>query len=550
MKIIADFENTVVSSQNWMEYVEIVRKMKQSVGKFRLKTLGKLNVELLPHQVETIKIVLEKMNARAIIADEVGLGKTIEAGVIIKELVEDFARSVLLLVPTSLIYQWKREMEEKFNMEFKILRKDTVDENYLLTSLELAKSKNYFEKIVEREWDVVVVDEAHKLRNPKTKNFELVNSLKTRHILLLTATPIQNSIHDIYSLVSIVKPGLLGTLKSFERQYIADKRGLEVRNVPMLRKLLSEVMVRHRYEDTLPILSKRIAKTFLIDLNSRERNIWKSIRNAMLVNDDTAWRLRFISFERGFCSSPSTLRKMLWKSIDKSIDISEKRIFLRIYDEIRSEEGSKISSLKRILDMVENYAVIYTNYIESSRQIQRVCEELGINAVRYDGIMNKELRRIALKNFQEKGGVLVSTDAGGEGLNLQFCNLIINYDLPWNPMKVEQRIGRVHRIGQTKDVLIVNMAYRETIDEHVLYILDRKLRLFTRVIGEANIILGEITSGRGLESSLIKIMLKAKDEKEIERRIREFEMEIDRLVREYEHIKEINERILGSVVPD
>lgn len=537
----------ITASDRWEEYIELVRRVKNSKG-FELRSLEKIKITPLPYQLETVRIVMNRLGIRAIIAEDVGLGKTIEAGIIIREIVDESARNILIIAPASLLYQWKVELLEKFDLSFDILKQDTRNKNFLIASYELAKSKNYYDVLVGREWDLVVVDEAHRLRNQQTKNYELVSSLKTRYILLLTATPIQNSLKDLYSLVSLVKPGLLGTLKSFEREFVADKKGLETKNVEALREILKEVMVRHRYSEVFPEISKRIANTFLVDMRDRAHEILKKIRKLMLNMSDSANKLKYIALERGMCSSRNALLKMLWNYLENTRDLEEKRVLLEIYGEAQKIYSDKIEMLKKILEKVENYAVVYANYIETTREIEDECRREGYRVFRFDGTLSKEERKRIIDSFKNYGGILVSTDAGSEGLNLQFCNFMVNYDLCWNPMKIEQRIGRIHRFGQIKDVLIFNLAYRNTIDERVIRIIDSKIRLFKRVVGEINVILGELYGRGNIESSVIKILLNARDEKDIEAGFATLEADIDKIIEDYEKTRIINDELMGGVI--
>lgn len=238
------------------------------------------HMEFLDHQIETAKTVMEEMNGRAILADEVGLGKTIEAGLILKEyMIRGLVKNALLLVPASLINQWIKELQEKFYIPAISYRKNYEWDAYpiYVTSLDLAKRKPHRDNILKLDFDMVIVDEAHKLKNHKTLNYQFVRSLKKKYCLLLTATPIQNNLIELFNLVSILKPGYLGSYESFTKKY-GKLRGEQLQDT-YLRKLVQKVMVRNRRKDTILNDVKRNVHSVWIQFTEEEQRVYDELND-------------------------------------------------------------------------------------------------------------------------------------------------------------------------------------------------------------------------------------------------------------------------------
>ncbi|MGX1263784.1 SNF2 family DNA or RNA helicase [Rossellomorea marisflavi] len=235
------------------------------------------NVTPLPHQLEAARQVVETMNGKAILADEVGLGKTIEAGLVLKEyMIRGLVKKVLILVPASLVSQWCYELNTKFFIPAVPQRKSYVWDqcDIVVSSMDTAKRSPHREKVYEQDYDLVIIDEAHKLKNHKTKNYEFVQNLKKKFCLLLTATPIQNRIEEIFHLVSLLKPGHLGSESGFTDRYKNGGRSLE--DDDHLKNLINKVMIRNRRNDTGIEWTKRHVKTVLIDFSQGERDLYDS----------------------------------------------------------------------------------------------------------------------------------------------------------------------------------------------------------------------------------------------------------------------------------
>ena len=232
----------------------------------------------LPHQLEVAKQVVENMNGKAILADEVGLGKTIEAGLILKEyMIRGLVKKVLILVPASLVTQWASELNSKFYIPAITQRKSYVWEqcDVVISSIDTAKRSPHREIIYKQDYDLVIIDEAHKLKNNKTKNYEFVQNLKKKFCLLLTATPIQNRISEIFNLVSLLKPGHLGSETDFYNKYKKDSRSLD--DDQHLKELVNKVMIRNRRADTGIEWTKRIVETISIEFSEKERELYDAV---------------------------------------------------------------------------------------------------------------------------------------------------------------------------------------------------------------------------------------------------------------------------------
>src|SRR3954465_1375625 len=236
------------------------------------------NLTPLPHQLETAKQVIENMNGKAILADEVGLGKTIEAGLILKEyMIRGLVKKVLILVPAFLVTQWAIELNSKFFIPAITQRKSYVWEqcDVVVSSIDTAKRDPHRDIIYKQDYDLIIIDEAHKLKNNKTKNYEFVQNLKKKFCLLLTATPIQNRISEIFNLVSLLKPGHLGSETDFYNKYKKDSRSLD--DDQYLKELVNKVMIRNRRADTGIEWTKRIVETISIEFSQEENELYQSI---------------------------------------------------------------------------------------------------------------------------------------------------------------------------------------------------------------------------------------------------------------------------------
>ncbi|MEH7386535.1 SNF2-related protein [Bacillus sp. JJ1521] len=475
----------------------------------------------LPHQLEVAKQVVEKMNGKAILADEVGLGKTIEAGLILKEyMIRGLVKKVLILVPASLVSQWASELNQKFYIPAVQQKKSYMWEQYdvIVSSIDTAKRSPHREIVYEQDYDLIIIDEAHKLKNNKTKNYEFVQNLKKKFCLLLTATPIQNRIDEIFNLVSLLKPGHLGNQENFEESF--GKKSRSIDDHEHLKELVNKVMIRNRRDDTGIEWTKRKVEAVPIEFSETEQELYNAI---------SAYRSSFSGFassmfsiltlQREACSSREavyfTLKKMLEKKNEDGSAAAPTDMVLGLMKKVEQvTQNSKAEKAVELIKQIDDKVIIFTEYRATQMYLQWFLQQNGISSVPFRGGFKRGKKDWMRELFKGKFQVLIATEAGGEGINLQFCNHIINYDLPWNPMRLEQRIGRIHRLGQEKDVHIYNFATKNTVEEHILKLLYEKINLFERVIGQLDDILTRLDLGN-IEDHIQDIMLRSRSEGEM-----------------------------------
>jgi len=529
-----------------------------------------------PYQSEVALTVLRDMNSNAILGDEVGLGKTIEAGIVLKELIlRGLIRSILILVPTSLKEQWKTEMMEKFGEEFLIANdpNELVDFNSddkIICSSGLFLHR--YEKINKRNWDLVIVDEAHKYRNIKSKRRKLLAELPKKNLLLLTATPLCNKLTDLYSLIDLIFPGRLGTESSFKSRYAADPKCRVVKRdrVEQLKNIIYEVMCRtrridtdipftNRFVDSRRIKAENIEYEFIEKVTQYLKDIcgnrFKSIEQLKEENPTSRRSpskslgvliFMAISMQQSISSSPYAAIEMLEKRYTRFP--AERATITELITLAKKIEPAKIKLLKQILKEVKNeQAIIFCLRKATVEKLKHILnEEFGPTEI-YWGSTNSKLRIELIEKFREgKIKYLVATDAAAEGLNLQNCSVLFNYDLHWNPMKIEQRIGRIHRLGQERDVTIFNLSIKDTIDDYVLHLLYQKINLFRLTIGGMETILAEVKEGtEDIEKAIMEIILRSKNRRNIKEEIKKLSKDILYAKKKQELSAQFTKGVLG-----
>lgn len=516
-------------------------------------------LKLFPHQLKAVFQVLRMMRGRAVLADEVGLGKTIEAGVIAKEYwLRGLARRILILTPAALVTQWRQELASKLQMDFAIGTKHSdvwQKSNLLLASLDTAKRPEHAAQIHARDWDLVIVDEAHHLKNASTVNWQFVNKIRKKFLLLLTATPVQNDLRELYTLITLLKPGQLQTFTKFREEFMADKQ--VAKNLPKLRALLGEVMVRSTRRDTLLKFPARKVHTVKFTFDAVEQEFYQAVVSlARQIYDampkDKKNLLPLIVLLRETCSSVpaaiGTLQRMqkgLLQSKQLRDKISPEKVNQVILLGERIQEGTKLRILLRVLSRLETKVLVFTEFRPTQRMLGKALRERGIPCVEYHGALSSKEKDRVIEEFRSSARVLVSTEAGGEGRNLQFCHVMMNYDLPWNPMRVEQRIGRIHRLGQTNDVTVINLCSRNTIEEYVTDLLEKKLAMFRDVIGDIDAILYQ-ADARGFDFVVGEAALRSRSDDELRRTLAVYGDELERAVAKYREVQRLNQELLDG----
>jgi SNF2 family DNA or RNA helicase len=478
-------------------------------------------VSYLPYQVKAAERIVDEMGGHGILADEVGLGKTIEAGLVIRELMKrERCQRVLVLCPAGLIYQWQRELQEKFDLAFAASPHPLAMSRLplMVVSLDQAKREPARSHLLAQPWDLVIVDEAHKLKNRTTQNHRLVAGLRRRHLLLLSATPMQNDLTELYGLVSLVDPQLFGSFQAFWRQFLLDRR--TPKDPAALRAVLASIMIRHRRQDLEMTFPQRQVALLPVALRGQERELYDAVTAA--VRDEYRRRmageatlLPLITMQREVCSSAAALGQTL-DNVGQSW-LGGELAHLRALCDTVSEQGKAVM-LEGLLEQVHDHVLVYTEFRATQDYLRRRLLRLGVPVVLYAGDQSAYDRDRACRRFEQTpGAVMISTEAGGQGLNFQFCHHLVNYDLPWNPMRVEQRIGRIHRLGQHSDVFIYNLYAQGTVEEHILRLLDEKIHLFREVVGELDVILRRFEKGgrRSLEARIAEIVFTSRDPEEV-----------------------------------
>ncbi len=597
-------------------------------------TLVDSQVDLNPHQVEAALFACKNPLSRGVIlADEVGLGKTIEAGLVISQRWAERRRLILIIVPANLRKQWHQELQDKFGLQSLILeaknynniRKQESQNPFLapsgpiICSYQFAKSKA--EEIKGIAWDLVVLDEAHRLRNVYKPSNVIARTLKealagVHSKVLLTATPLQNSLLELYGLVSIIDDRVFGDLDSFRAQFSSQSKelafnGLRARLAPVCKRTLrrqvqpyvSYTARRAIVQEFTPSDEER-ELSYLVADYLRRPNLKALPEGQRQLISLVLWKL-LASSSHAIAGALETMSNRLQKLLDESSEVSSLTEALdedyESLDEIAdewSEQGDdepetgnenrvaiaqEIKELKHFKELASNIrenakgqalltaldrafeelerlkapkkAIIFTESKRTQEYLLNLLAETtygegivlfnGTNsdaraqAVYKDwlkrhqgtdhisGSKTADTRAALVEHFKESGTVMIATEAGAEGINLQFCSLVINYDLPWNPQRIEQRIGRCHRYGQKFDVVVVNFVDRSNeADARVYELLAQKFQLFEGVFGASDEVLGTIGSGVDFERRIADIYQNCRDPETIKTSFEQLQVDL------------------------
>ena len=523
-------------------------------GFHRLMCLPSLSgVDRFPHQEAAALRTLREMRGRAILADEVGLGKTIEAGMILKEyLVRGLVRRILVLCPASLLFQWQEEMSGKFGLHFEVQQtgQDWSDAPLLISSLERAKMPSRRDAVMESRYDLVAVDEAHRLRNQRTQSRQLVAELAPRHLLLLTATPVQNDLRELYNLVSLVRPGALGTWAGFRAQFMTRGDARMPTHPERLRSLLQSVMIRNTRASAGLTWSKRRVEIRTVRMGEAERAFYDEVgsyafRTLQQAGTRAGGHLPMLVLEKELGSSvQAALRTLHVLARKTAAGTGELKKLTELAAEVKDQ--AKLTALLEILESDGAQVVVFTQFMATLEYLRAELEARGIPVEIFHGGLTERAKEDAITRFRDRVRVLLSTEAGGEGRNLQFCHRMVNYDLPWNPMRVEQRIGRIHRLGQEHDVEIYNLAAEDTIEGYVIETLYRKIRLFELVVGEVEDILSQLGDDPSIEDRVFRAWNSSERPEIRRKKFEQLAEEIAAAQRSYEQARELDAAILDD----
>jgi SNF2 family DNA or RNA helicase len=484
-------------------------------------------VDSYVYQHETVRRVLRHFKGRALLADEVGLGKTIEACLVLKEYwARGMVRKALVLAPPSLVTQWKGELTEKFGFtpvspdgaEF---RRDPErywkNEPLIVASIAMARLDPHATALAATPWDMVIVDEAHCLKNRASANWKLVDSLEKKFILMLTATPVENNLIELYNLITLLKPGLLATESEFRKLYVNAAKPKAPKNPEGLRALLAEVMVRNTRSAVDVRLPHRVAASVVVPPTAAEGELYERVSSFVAERfrpGGQAGALALGSMQRQAGSSPQALyRSIAHRLAGAHRPDRHEAVELEAILDLASRvgDGSKGIQLGDMLAARKAKTVVFTEFVPTLDHLAEICRRRSIRFALFSGDLSRAEKDSAIARFRDEADVLLSTGAGGEGRNLQFADTVINFDLPWNPMRLEQRVGRVHRIGQEHDVFIFNFCQQHTVEEHLLRVLHDKINMFELVVGEMDAILGSLDDTRDFADLVMDLWLSARE---------------------------------------
>ncbi|HEU4784672.1 MAG TPA: SNF2-related protein [Ktedonobacterales bacterium] len=530
------------ASHRWYSLALRAQRHRIAASFDRLLAPSVLYDRVRPHsyQLRVVEQVLREKAPAAILADDVGLGKTIEAGLIYKELaLRGLVRTALVLAPKSLLSQWQQELREHFDEDFvltdeKRFRGFEVEPRVICSLPQFVRS---FARINSHSWDCVIADEAHLLANPASRRRQCVSELRSAWRLLLTATPVANRITDLYSLIDLAVPGSLGTQREFEAEYVADPgmcRVVRPDRVADLRSLAREHMCRTRRSDTDIAFAGRTVDTRSIRATPLEDALISDVTNYLRalfrrapvgsskVNRGAVIR-EIMALQQSLSSSPQAIERSLRARAEKHPD--ERGELIALADRCAAIVSAKEATLLDVLaELRDEPVLIFTLRLETAARLREVIRARGRSADSYIGALSRSEREMLVQRFN-RGGLhtLIATDAGAEGLNLhERCHIVVNYDLHWNPMRIEQRIGRVHRLGQSRDVRVLNFVLHETIDDYVVRLLYQKISLFTMTVGALETVLSEVQEGEfDLEERILELLLQSDDRTKLRREMAE-----------------------------
>lgn len=544
--------------ENYLRYVTLLSKIKNETAGGFLSSLAS-GIIPLPHQLHVLNRAMETNNIRYILADEVGLGKTIEAGMIIRELKSrGLVSRILVVCPTGLVTQWASEMQEKFHEKFQVILPSDYDTIRRLTDNDdvygqfdqvispmdsikpIEKHAGWSEEKVEKYneeriysiinsgWDLIIIDEAHRVAGSsgEVARYKLGNLLAqaSPYLLLLSATPHNGKTEPFLRLIRLLDADAFPNAKSIVREQVApflirtEKREAIDNNGNLLFKNRITHLVTISWDERnnlqrelYEMVSSYVAKTYNKALRNRKKNmclIFLLIIMQRMVTSSTAAirqsleRRLNVLLEQRTCVG--NLREedldelniedgvedaLEAISLDMELEIEELKQIISLAKQAQFQnQDAKVEPLLNEIDAIlsedrTQKVIIFTEFVATQTYLQELLVNRGYTVTILNGGMSIDERNAAMQEFKASTSIFISTDAGGEGLNLQFANIIINYDLPWNPMKIEQRCGRVDRIGQQRDVHIYNFIVGETVENRVREVLEEKLSVILKEMG-------------------------------------------------------------------
>ncbi len=599
-------------------------------------SLADAQVDLNPHQIDAALFAFRSpLSKGAILADEVGLGKTIEAGILLSQKWAERKRRLLIIVPANLRKQWNQELADKFFLPSQILETRTFNEQIkrgnlnpfdqseiIICSYNFARSKDVYIRQV--NWDLVIIDEAHRLRNVYKPANRIANAIKEAvapfHKVLLTATPLQNSLLELYGLVSIIDDHTFGDLKSFKTQFAnlrnpEDFAQLKERLRPICQRTLRRQVLEYvpytnrkaivqeffpsaEEQKLYDLVSDYLQRPNLFALPSGQRQLMTLILRKLLASSTYAISGTLEALSSKLEAIPQTQEPVEvtadevaadyeaveeteeeWRddeeataekkqyTVEELHQLGEEAKTLRGFEALArsiiknskgevlltalkkgfvaaSEKGAQKKAiiftesrrtqeyLRELLEKTEYAGKIVlfngSNTDAKSKEIYRDWLKRHAGTDRITGSPSADIRAALVDYFRDSAIVMIATEAAAEGINLQFCSLVVNYDLPWNPQRIEQRIGRCHRYGQKSDVVVVNFLNKaNAADVRIYQLLDEKFKLFSGVFGASDEVLGAIESGVDFERRISEIYQTCRTPEQIEFNFNELQEELE-----------------------
>ncbi|MEM5793094.1 MAG: helicase-related protein [Candidatus Aenigmatarchaeota archaeon] len=567
-----------------------------------LLALNVSKVDPLPHQIEAVYgYILKLPRIRFLIADDPGAGKTIMAGLIVKELkLRNLIRRILIVVPGHLKDQWRREMKERFEESFVVMDRGFVDAHYgenvwekesqIITSIDFAKQDEILPSVIAAHFDLVIVDEAHKMsayiygeKTQRTRRYRLgeILSRNSDNLLFLTATPHKGDPENFRLFIDLLEPGFFATSEMLQQSIENKDNPLFIRRIKEdLKDFNGEPLFLPRYIKTLKfnlsekekylynevskyvneqynkalakekkrniafalvILQRRLASSTYALLNSLERRKAKLEELEKIADTKIKFESKVFDFEQieDLSEEDRWKEEELWETLSVAENKEElrkeietlKHLIEKAKIIVKEESEVKLKELKKTLDgLNKKYpnkkVIVFTESRDTLEYLEKRVRQWGYTTVIIHGGMRLDQRIEAEKIFKTEKQILVATEAAGEGINLQFCNLMINYDIPWNPNRLEQRMGRIHRYGQQNEVFVFNLVAQDTREGEVLSRIFDKLEEIRDSLGSDKVfdVIGEVFFGKNLQQILIEAAAGAKSREEI---LKEIDIKVD-----------------------
>jgi len=567
-----------------------------------LLALNTSKIDPLPHQIEAVYgVILKLPQIRFLLADDPGAGKTIMAGLIIKELqLRGIANKILIVVPGHLKDQWRRELKDRFDEKFTVIDRGMIDahygenvwekENKVITSMDFLKQDDIIQSIITVPFDLVIVDEAHKMsayqygmHTQKTSRYKLgeILSKNSAHLLFLTATPHRGDPENFRLFLDLLLPGFFATTEMLEKS-IKDKDN------PLFVRRVKEDL---KDFEGKPLFLPREIRTISFRLSEKEKILYNTVSKYVKEQYNKALEKefgRYIAFalvilQRRLASSTWALQKSLirrkekleqllkgpekekkkslrpfdieeledwneeerWKEekIWETLSVAENRqqmvaeiqtlndLINKATEIIKNEDEVKLKQLKEtLIDLNKQYPeekiIIFTESKDTLEYLQAKIKQWGYSVNTIHGGMKLEDRIEGEKIFKNETQILIATEAAGEGINLQFCHLMINYDIPWNPNRLEQRMGRIHRYGQKREVFVFNLVAQDTREGRVLIKLFEKLQEIKKALGNEKVfdVISNVMYGKNLSELMVEAAANARNTDDI---LKEIDIKID-----------------------